>query len=80
MFYVKRMRAGELPLTKHAGSMALDIEAGATTELEGMTGFIVERARQHGIPVPSTGAVYALAKGLEYAAALRRQEQESAAR
>jgi hypothetical protein len=28
MYLVKKIRAGESPLTKHAGSMAQDIEAG----------------------------------------------------
>ncbi len=72
MQMVKKTRAGELPLTTHAGSMATDIAAGRETELEAMTGYLVRQARTLGVPVPVTETVYRLAKGVEYAARARR--------
>jgi 2-dehydropantoate 2-reductase len=69
---VKKIRSGESPLTKHAGSMAQDIEAGRETELEAMTGYIVRKAREIGVPVPVTESVYRMAKGVEYAARAKR--------
>jgi len=68
---VKKIRAGELPLTKHAGSMAVDVAAGRETELDAMTGYLVRKARALDIPVPVTETVYRLAKGVEFAARLR---------
>jgi 2-dehydropantoate 2-reductase len=72
MYLVKKIRAREAPLTKHAGSMALDIEAGRDTELEAMTGYVVKKARELGVPVPVTESVYRLAKGVEYAGRAKR--------
>jgi 2-dehydropantoate 2-reductase len=72
MYLVKKTRAGESPLTKHAGSMAHDIETGRETELEAMTGYIVRKARELGVPVPVTESVYRMAKGVEYAARAKR--------
>ncbi len=72
MYLVKKIRAGESPLTQHAGSMAQDIEAGRETELEAMTGYIVRKAKEIGVPVPVTESVYRIAKGVEYAARARR--------
>jgi len=72
MFLVKKIRAGESPLTRHAGSMAQDIEAGRETELEAMTGYVVRKAKELGVPVPVTESVYRMAKGVEYAARLKR--------
>ena len=69
---VRKTRAGGLPLTQHAGSMALDIAAGRETELEGLTGYMVSKARELGVPVPVTEAVYRMAKGVEYAARAKR--------
>src|SRR5262249_45821371 len=43
MEYVARVRAGEAPRSRHAGSMALDIERGVPTEIHELTGFIVPR-------------------------------------
>jgi len=71
MFLVKKIRAGESPLTRHAGSMAQDIEAGRETELEAMTGYVVRKAKELGVPVPVTESVYRMAKGVEYAARLK---------
>jgi 2-dehydropantoate 2-reductase len=72
MYLVKKFRSGESPLSKHAGSMAQDIEAGRETELEAMTGYVVRKARELGVPAPVTESVYRLAKGVEYAARAKR--------
>src|SRR5438552_2402652 len=72
MYLVKKIRAGESPLTRHAGSMAQDIEAGRETELEAMTGYVVRKAKELGVPVPVTESVYRMAKGVEYAARAKR--------
>ena len=72
MYLVKKFRSGEIPLSKHAGSMAQDLEAGRETELEAMTGYIVKKAQDLGVPVPVTESVYSLAKGVEYATRAKR--------
>jgi 2-dehydropantoate 2-reductase len=72
MYLVKKFRSGEVPLSKHAGSMAQDLEAGRETELEAMTGYIVKKARELGVPVPVTETVYRMARGVEYAAKAKR--------
>jgi len=71
MEYVKKVRAGQAPLSKHAGSMALDIARGATTEVDELTGYIVSEGERLGIPVPACKTVYRLVKGLEIAAKYR---------
>jgi len=73
MYLVKKIRLGGAPLTKHAGSMAQDIEAGRETELEAMTGYLVRKAKELGVPVPVTESVYRMAKGVEYAAKAKRE-------
>ena len=73
MYLVKKIRSGQAPLTKHGGSMAQDIEAGRETELEAMTGYVVRKAKELGVPVPVTEAVYRMAKGVEYAAKAKRE-------
>ena len=73
MYLVKKIRAAETPLTTHAGSMAQDIEAGRETEIEAMTGYIVRKAKEIGVPVPVTESVYRMAKGVEYAARLKHE-------
>ena len=67
MHLVKKVRGGELPLTRHAGSMATDLAAGRETELEALTGYLVRTARALGLEVPVAETVYGLAKGVEYA-------------
>jgi 2-dehydropantoate 2-reductase len=67
MHLVKKVRGGELPLTRHAGSMATDLAAGRETELEALTGYLVRTARALGLDVPVAETVYGLAKGVEYA-------------
>lgn len=71
MEFVEKVRAGEVPLSKHAGSMALDIARGAPTEIDELTGFIVSEGDRLGVPVPACRTVYRLAKGLEAASARR---------
>ncbi len=71
MEFVDKIRAGEIPLSKHAGSMALDIARGVPTEIDELTGFIVREGERLKVPVPNCKAVYRLVKGLELAA-LRR--------
>jgi ketopantoate reductase len=49
--------------------MAQDIEAGRETEIETMTGYVVRKTKELGVPVPVTESVYSrMAKGVEYAA------------
>jgi 2-dehydropantoate 2-reductase len=67
MDFVAKIRSGAVPLSKHAGSMALDIARGAPTEIDELTGFIVRGGDRLGIPVPNCRAVYRLVKGLELA-------------
>jgi 2-dehydropantoate 2-reductase len=71
MHLVKKTRSGELPVSRHAGSMALDVAAGRETEIEAMTGYLVRKANALGVPVPAIDAVYRLAKGVDYAARLK---------
>jgi 2-dehydropantoate 2-reductase len=73
MQLVKKTRAGEVPLSKHAGSMAQDIAAGRETELEALTGYIVKKAKQLNVAVPVAETVYRLTKGVEYANNVRRE-------
>jgi 2-dehydropantoate 2-reductase len=71
MEFVSKVRAGETPLSDHAGSMALDIARGAPTEIDELTGFIVREGDRLKIAVPNCKAVYRLVKGLEFAARKR---------
>jgi 2-dehydropantoate 2-reductase len=71
MEFVAKIRAGEAPLSKHAGSMALDIARGAPTEIDELTGFIVREGDRLGIAVPNCRTVYRLVKGLELASQAR---------
>lgn len=71
MEYVQQVRQGVLPVSGHAGSMALDIARGADTEIEELTGYIVREADRLGLPVPACRTVFRLAKGLEFAARRR---------
>ena len=71
MDFVGKVRAGKIPLSMHAGSMALDIERGAPTEIDELTGFIVREGERLKVPVPNCKAVYRLLKGLELAAQRR---------
>ena len=71
MEFVEKVRTGKAPFSKHAGSMALDIERGAPTEIDELTGFIVREGERLKLPVPNCKAVYRLLKGLELAAQRR---------
>lgn len=72
MAYVQRVRSGEAPMARHCGSMALDIQRGAPTEIDELTGFVVREAARLGIAVPACRTVYRLVKGLEHARACQR--------
>jgi 2-dehydropantoate 2-reductase len=74
MDYVRKVRAGEAPRSRHAGSMALDIERGVPTEIDELTGFIVREGERLKIPVPNCKAVCRLIKGLELASMRRAAE------
>jgi 2-dehydropantoate 2-reductase len=71
MEFVTKVRGGEIPVSRHAGSMALDIARGAPTEIDELTGFIVREGERLKVPVTTCKTVYRLVKGLELAA-LRR--------
>lgn len=71
MEFVDKVRAGQVPLSQHAGSMALDIARGVPTEIDELTGFIVRHGERLKVPVPNCKAVYRLVKGLEHAAQRR---------
>lgn len=71
MDFVERVRTGDLPMSAHAGSMALDMARGAPTEIDELTGFIVREGERMAIPVPICRSIYRLTKGLETAACRR---------
>jgi 2-dehydropantoate 2-reductase len=71
MEYVDNIRSGQIPRSKHAGSMALDIARGVPTEIDELTGFIVREGERLKMQVPNCKAVYRLVKGLELAAQRR---------
>ena len=71
MDFVEKVRSGQIPISKHAGSMALDIARGAPTEIDELTGFIVREGERLKVPVPNCMTVYRLVKGLELAARRR---------
>jgi 2-dehydropantoate 2-reductase len=76
MAFVHKVRTGEIPRSRHAGSMALDIARGAETEIDELTGWIVRQADRFGIAVPSCRTVTRLVKGLEYAARERHSNEQ----
>ena len=67
MEFVAQILLGEIPRSKHAGSMALDIARGVLTEIDKMIGFIARQGERLNMPVPNCRAVYRLVKGLELA-------------
>ena len=67
MEFVDKVRAGEIPISPHAGSMALDIARGVPTEIDELTGFIVREGERLSVPVATCKTVYRLIKGLETA-------------
>ena len=68
MDFVAKIRSGAIAMSKHAGSMALDIARGVPTEIDELTGFIVREGERLGVPTPNCLVVYRLVKGLEQAA------------
>lgn len=68
---VRKIRDGRTPMSRHGGSMALDIARGVPTEIDELTGYIVREAERLGISVPTCKTVYRLVKGLERAAAIK---------
>ncbi|MBD3406715.1 MAG: 2-dehydropantoate 2-reductase [Candidatus Lokiarchaeota archaeon] len=51
--------------SSNINSMLQDIRAGKTTEIDSITGKIIEFAKELGIPTPASETVYALVKALE---------------
>ncbi|CAM3463032.1 2-dehydropantoate 2-reductase [Bordetella sputigena] len=74
MQLVKQTRAGERPITRHAGSMALDIARGVATEIDELTGFVVREGDRLGVDVTACRTVYRLVKGLELARRIQLEE------
>ncbi len=68
---VRKIRDGRLPMSRHGGSMALDIARGVPTEIDELTGYILREADRLGISAPTCKTVYRLVKGLERAAAIK---------
>ena len=68
---VEDIRAGRMPLPRHPGSMAQDIERGTPTEIEALNGYLVRAADAAGVPVPLQRAMYQLLKGLELGMSFR---------
>jgi 2-dehydropantoate 2-reductase len=58
-------------MSRHGGSMALDIARGVPTEIDELTGYVIGEAERLGISVPTCKTVYRLIKGLERAAMLK---------
>ncbi len=55
-----------LPLTaSHHSSTLQDIKAGKKTEIDALTGVVIQLARRHSIPVPTNDVVYRMIKFLE---------------
>lgn len=75
---VKQTRAGQRPVTRHAGSMALDLARGAPTEIEELTGYVVREGDRLGVDVTACRTVYRLVKGLELARAIQLKESAPA--
>ena len=71
MEYADKVRAGQIQLSTHASSMAIDIARGVPTEIDELTGFIVREADRLNIPAPTCKTIYRLTKGLELAAKTR---------
>jgi 2-dehydropantoate 2-reductase len=74
---VEEIRAGRMPMPRHPGSMAQDIERGTPTEIEALNGYLVRKAEALGVPVRLNRAMYQLAKALEAGMGVRRRASAS---
>ncbi|OZI67235.1 ketopantoate reductase family protein [Bordetella genomosp. 11] len=74
MELVKQTRAGQRPITRHAGSMALDLARGVPTEIDELTGYVVREGDRLGVDVTACRTVFRLVKGLELARAIQLKE------
>lgn len=70
---IEDVRAGRAPMPRHMGSMAQDLARGTPSEIEALTGYLIAKARQHGVPAPHHETLYRLVKGLEFGLAVQRQ-------
>jgi 2-dehydropantoate 2-reductase len=68
---VRKIRDGRTPMSRHGGSMALDVARGIPTEIDELTGYVVREADRLGISVPTCKTVYRMVKGLERAAMIK---------
>lgn len=59
---LERRLAGAERVGEHKTSMLQDLEAGRPMEIDALVGSILELGRCHAVPMPLTGAVYALLK------------------
>jgi 2-dehydropantoate 2-reductase len=57
---IERRLAGAEKVGEHKTSMLQDLEAGRPMELDALVGSVLELGRRMQIPMPLTGAVYAL--------------------
>ncbi len=53
------------PTASHESSMLQDLRAGRRTEIDALTGAVVELGRAHGVPAPTNAALEVLVKALE---------------
>lgn len=59
---LRAVRDGKLEVDKYFGSMYADAAAGRTTEIEEITGLLVQQAKRLGVPVPRLDTIYALTR------------------
>lgn len=72
MELIEDVRAGRRPRPSHPGSMAMDMARGIPTEIEDLTGYMLKKARRHGVAAPNHEMLYRLIKGLEFGLAAQR--------
>ena len=82
MEFVEKVRSGEIPRSRHAGSMALDIARGVPTEIDELTGFIVacSLVRPDGIESLDADSVKKKMKKKDFAKAISREDIENGAK
>jgi 2-dehydropantoate 2-reductase len=76
---IEQRMAGAEKVGAHKTSMLQDLEAGRPMELEAVVGAVVELGERLGVPMPSTRAVYACARGLDDQRTAAREGRLSAA-